>query len=226
MKVPSDIGRIPHKIEQAFYSFTTDQYKNWVLHYSIISLHGILSSDVLECWRHFVLACTYLCQPILTQDDVKIGDALLLKFCSRTEVLFDKDIITPNMHMSCHLRECILDYVPLNHFWLFAFERFNGILGKLPNNNRCIETQMMKRFINDTNMLRAPCQDQFNDDFQHLLPFPRNPCGTVGADTMQAIVGLKLIELPHNSIRSSLDDSEMESINLLMSALHPENAVK
>ena len=54
MKVPSDIGRIPHQIEQAFYSFTTDQYKNWVLHYSIISLHGILSSDVLECWRHCV----------------------------------------------------------------------------------------------------------------------------------------------------------------------------
>ena len=169
-----------------------------------------------------MLACRYLCQPILTQDDVKIGDALLLKFCSRTEVLFGKDIITPNMHMSCHLRECILDYGPLNHFWLFAFERFNGILGKLPNNNRSIETQMMKRFINDTNVLRAPCQDQFKDDFHHLLPFPRSPCGTVRADTMQAIVGLKLIELPHNSIRSSFDDSEMESINLLMSALHPE----
>ena len=39
---------------------------------------------------------------------------------------------------------------------------------------------------------------------------------------MQAIVGLKLIELPHNSISSSFDYSEVESINLLMSALHPE----
>ena len=27
MSVPSDIGRIPHKIERAFYSFTADQYK-------------------------------------------------------------------------------------------------------------------------------------------------------------------------------------------------------
>ena len=64
--VPSDIGRIPHKIEHAFYSFTTDQYKNWVLHYSIICLHGLLSSEYLQCWRHLVLACRYLCQPILT----------------------------------------------------------------------------------------------------------------------------------------------------------------
>ena len=31
MCVPSDIGRIPHKIE-SFYHFTADQYKNWVVH--------------------------------------------------------------------------------------------------------------------------------------------------------------------------------------------------
>ena len=224
MRVPSDIGRIPHKIQQAFYSFTADQYKNWVLHYSIISLHGMLSSEILECWRHFVLACRYLCQPILTQNDVKIGDALLLKFCSRTEALFGKDIITPNMHMSCHLRECILDYGPLNHFWLFAFERFNGILGKLPNNNRSIETQMMKRFINDTAVLRTPCPEEFKDDFLQFIPFHQLPApgGTSEASTTPG--GLNSIELPHNSVRSSFNATEMEAINSLISTLYPEHS--
>ena len=168
MKVPSDIGRIPHKIEHAFYNFSADQYKNWVMHYSIICLHGMLSSEHLECWRHFVLACRYICQPVLKPEDVRIADALLLKFCSRTELLFGKDVITPNMHMSCHLRECILDYGPLNHFWLFAFERFNGILGQLPNNNKSIETQMMKHFIADTEIFRVPIPTEFKDDFEWL----------------------------------------------------------
>ena len=136
LSVPSDIGRIPNKIQHNFYSFTADQFKKWVLHYSIICLHGLLSTEHLECWRHLVLACRYFCQPTLQANDVIIADALLLKFCKRTEELFGKDMITPNMHMSCHLRECVLDYGPLNHFWLFAFERFNGILGQLPNNNR------------------------------------------------------------------------------------------
>ena len=36
MCVPSDIGRIHYKIEHAFHSFTADQYKTWVVHYSII----------------------------------------------------------------------------------------------------------------------------------------------------------------------------------------------
>ena len=114
--VPSDIGRIPNKIISSFYSLTADQYKNWVIHYSIICLHGMLPPDTLECWCHFVLACRILCQPELTQDDISIADALILKFCRRTERMFGKDIITPNMYMSCHLRDCILDYGPLNHF--------------------------------------------------------------------------------------------------------------
>lgn len=32
-KVPSDIGRIPHKIFSGFSSFTADQFKNWILYF-------------------------------------------------------------------------------------------------------------------------------------------------------------------------------------------------
>ena len=90
-----------------------------------------MDSDKFECWKHFVLACRLLHKPTLTINDVTVADALLLRFCKRCQHLFDKEIVTPNMHMCCHLRECVLDYGPLNHFWLFAFEHFNGILGQL-----------------------------------------------------------------------------------------------
>ena len=33
--VPSDVGRIPRKIETGFSGFTADQFKNWVMLYSI-----------------------------------------------------------------------------------------------------------------------------------------------------------------------------------------------
>ena len=60
-----------------------------------------------------------------------------------------EDIISPSMHMMCHLHECVLDYGPLNEIWLFPFERLNGILGQIPNNNKSIELHMMKHFLND-----------------------------------------------------------------------------
>ena len=40
--VPSDIGRILHKIGSGFAGFTADQFKNWVFIYSIPTLFGIL----------------------------------------------------------------------------------------------------------------------------------------------------------------------------------------
>ena len=54
MHVPSDIGRIPRKVETKFSGFTADQYKNWVILYSIPCLYGVLADEHIECWR---LAC-------------------------------------------------------------------------------------------------------------------------------------------------------------------------
>ncbi len=61
------------------------------------------------------VSSTALVRWIVAIAEVTIADTLLLQFCRRNEILFGKETITPNMHMSCHLRECILDYGPINH---------------------------------------------------------------------------------------------------------------
>ena len=218
--VPSDIGRIPHKIESSFNSFTADQYKNWVNHYSVMCLHGLLTTEHLECWRHLVLACRILCKFSLTHNDVIVADALLLKFCCRTEYLFGKHIITPNMHMSCHIRECILDYGPLNNFWLFSFERFNGILGTLPNNNRSIEVQMMRRFLSDTDSMRTKLPNDYKEHFEEIFQLNKTFVGTLGQNepdnhaAEERVINefTSGIELPHNSTRCVFSSSEITEL--------------
>lgn len=169
--VPPDIGRIPSKIQSGFSSFTAEQFKNWVNHFSIIALRDMLPSNDLECWRHFVLACRILCLKTLTVTQVKLADALLLQYCKRVERMYGTEVVTPNMHYSCHVCSCVFDFGPSHSFWLFSFERFNGILGKLPNNNRSVEVQMMRRFQSDIQATSFPCPDMFQDNFQHLLPY-------------------------------------------------------
>ena len=56
-KVPSDIGRIPYKIASGF---TADQFKNWIVYFSLIAMRGILTDAHFECWRHFALR-TMIC---------------------------------------------------------------------------------------------------------------------------------------------------------------------
>ena len=133
--LPSDIGRIPYKIESGFSGFKADQFKSWILIYSIPALHSILPSNHIECWRRFVLACQILCKQKLTITEIDTADLLLLRFCERVQELYGKSAVTPNMHLHCHLKDIILDFGPVQEFWLFSFERYNGILGNQPTNN-------------------------------------------------------------------------------------------
>ena len=168
-QVPSDIGRIPYKIASGFSSFTADQFKNWIVYFSLLSMRDIFTGPHMECWRHFVLACRLLVHFEITHTNVSLADGMLLQFCKRVERLYGKAAITPNMHLHCHLKECIIDFGPIHGFWCFAFERYNGILGEIPNNNRSIEVQVMNRFIRDNALTSYPFPDMFNE-FALLFP--------------------------------------------------------
>jgi hypothetical protein len=79
MKVITDIGRLPMKITSNAGSYTAEQWKNWTLIYSLYCLEGILPDVHYKCWHTFVLACLYICKPVLSKSDLQIADGLLLK---------------------------------------------------------------------------------------------------------------------------------------------------
>ncbi|VDI02384.1 Hypothetical predicted protein, partial [Mytilus galloprovincialis] len=147
---PSDVGRLPKKFSSSFGSFNADQYKNWTLLFSIYALYDLLPSEHLDCWRKFVLACRRLCSIFITVNNAKVADRLLLEFCKKFEQLYGQDFVTPNMHLHGHLYDCILDFGPVYSFWLFSFERENGILGSYKTNKKNIEVQLMKRFLKES----------------------------------------------------------------------------
>ena len=70
----------------------------------------------------------------------------IVEFCQQFEHLYGKENLVINLHLACHLKECILDYGPVSGFWCFGFERFNGILGSFPNNHHNVSITMMKKF--------------------------------------------------------------------------------
>ena len=226
-RVPADIGRIPHKISTSFASFTADQWKNWTIYFSMIVLRDIVSSDILECWRHFVLACRILCHYKISEEQLKLGDALLLQFCRRTERLFGKSCITPNMHMHAHLCACTEDYGPLHGYWLFPFERYNGILGSMPNNNKSIENQLMSRFIREGNIISAQLPNEYADEFTPILP---SSCSigsvsdTLSTSSISSVNTSWVIDssicVPSYSCRGMLNPTEKSHLIELYSDLH------
>jgi len=73
----------------------------------------------------------------------------LIEIVKLIEENHGRNKVTPNLHLSLHLAECSYDYGPLYAFWCFTFERMNGILGNLPNSNRQIEPELMRRLMFD-----------------------------------------------------------------------------
>ena len=51
------------------------------------------------------------------------------------------------MHLHLHLRERVENYGCVYGFWLFSFERYNGILGSYHTNNKIVEMQLMQKFM-------------------------------------------------------------------------------
>ena len=117
------VGRIPSRIDSGV-TFTAEQWMNWTNYLSIFCLFELISERELECWRLFVLACRKLCRKELLDEDIKIADKYLQRFRAKVKRLYG---VTTNMHMACHIADCIYDYGPLHSFWLFAFERYNGV---------------------------------------------------------------------------------------------------
>ena len=66
------------------------------------------------------------------------------------------------MHFHLHIKECVENYGSMYGFWLFSFERYDGILGSFhAANNREVDVQLMRRFLtmsalDDLKYLRPP----------------------------------------------------------------------
>ena len=162
---PSKIGRIPRKIECSFVSFTADEWKNWILIYSVFALYGIIDSVHYKCWCLFVDSCYVFCQPIISPDHIENGHILLTEFCKLFESLYGPECCTPNMHMhmACHLKDCLLDFGAFLSFWCFPSERYNGILEGVRKSWILPEKQMFLKFLGLQHvklLIASKCRDE------------------------------------------------------------------
>lgn len=232
--VPRSIGRIPSKIASSFSGFTADQFKNWTNIYSLFALYNILPSEDFECWKHFVLASRILNQMEVSKSDIQLVDALLMQFCKRTERMYGKEVITPNLHMHCHLKQSMLDFGPIYGFWLFSFERYNGIIESFSRNSSSIEVQCMQRFIYEFSISTANLPRNYESEFSALVADVEPMIQGSVKSTLQPLRSEALplqhlenwtqpanVVLPKSSVLAAMDQSFLPDIRSLYEFLYP-----
>ena len=212
--VPDGMGRLPRRLTSHFGSFTADQWKNWIIIYSAILLFDVLVDEHFQCWLYFVAACKCLCRRIVRNGDIAEVKTFLHQFCTNFCDLYGEKACTMNMHLHLHLCESILDFGPTYAFWLYAFERYNGILGSYHTNNLNIECQIMRKFLeSQSNMNYGISQnDVFTEDFLSVLGKNFN-INSPNASISPANV-IELLELPCGPVAVSI--STVRSFNSII----------
>lgn len=160
--------RLPHKIASNYGGYTASQWKNWTLIYSLFCLKDLLPERHIICWQKFVLACKLICSPIISKTDIVSAELLFVKFGQKFEQFYGKKFVTPNIHLPCHSKECVIECGPVHAFWCFSFERFNGILGSMQVNGRSIEVQIMRKLLAGRFVWGVTFSNEFLETF---MPF-------------------------------------------------------
>ena len=193
---PSEVGRIPSKIASGFSGFTAEQWRNWCVIYSLCSLKGLVPHRDYGCWLLFVKAVNLLCQRSITIADLEKGDSLLVEFCSKFEELYGKDYFTINMHLHYHLKECISDFGPVYAFWLFSFERLNGVLGSYHTNCKDISLQLMRKFTTSSSYLNTDCwPSEYVEEFYPLVAHHTYSKGSLQLITFDQALSVACMQL-------------------------------
>lgn len=122
-----------------------------------------------DCWLLFVKAAYLLCQRSITLQEVNQADEYLMEFCDTFENLYGKHHLNINLHLHGHLKDCVLDFGPVYAFWLFGFERLNGILESYNTNCRDIPVQLMRHFLSSSEFGIHNWPEEFIPTFSPLL---------------------------------------------------------
>lgn len=131
--LPPDIPRIPNKValgEHGFSNLTADQWKTFIMIYATPCMWDMLGNKDRQILGNFVRACTLLVSRIIEEDDLVEAERRLLIMSQLIEEVYGPENITSNIHLSLHIPDICRDYGPTYAYWLFAYERMNGILGK------------------------------------------------------------------------------------------------
>ncbi|RDX45606.1 hypothetical protein OH76DRAFT_1357452 [Lentinus brumalis] len=98
---------------------------------------GALDKHRLLLENFVCLVCAVDLATRRTMDPKRIRkfDSYMLRYLTTLRELFGHRLV-PNHHMSLHLWECLSLFGPVHAWWVFPFERYNGLLANLNTNSQ------------------------------------------------------------------------------------------
>ena len=111
-QMPADLSRILEKVDisEYFSNFTADQWRIFFSIYATVSLWEYLPIIDQKILTYFVRICLILVNRIVKFTLVQEAHQRLISLIELIEEKYGCNKITPNLHLSLHLSDCLYDY--------------------------------------------------------------------------------------------------------------------
>lgn len=160
--LPRDLGAgMARKIKAGFSSMSADELKLfWLVFAEPFLKRSILGPKFTSKMRRlvcaFAAAVRLVSSAVLTTRQINEIGTHLLTTCRLMEDIFGASSISINQHLHVHLTDCLLDFGPSPAFNLFALERMNGALGRVPHNLSALEVSVMRHLSELVSLMSTP----------------------------------------------------------------------
>jgi hypothetical protein len=143
ISVPDSVSRVPKTLFD-YMHWKGSELQAWVLYFSLPVLEGLLPVVYLRHWGLVVGALH-----ILSSDAAELDTAekLLLEFYKKFPELYSAEKCSMNVHILCHLTDCVKNWGPIWCYSCFAFETRNGDIKRLFHGSRDMSKQMAFSYI-------------------------------------------------------------------------------
>jgi hypothetical protein len=136
------LGKIGHKMSR----FTGHELKNLLNTFFLWLVDGSITEDEWQLVQHLHQASRIADERFVTTDQIETMEDHLVKYCDLYETVYGGKELKPNHHLCRHLGGFMRDYGPTCAFWLFAFERYNGIMTNYNTRASVVETSMFRQY--------------------------------------------------------------------------------
>ena len=121
------IGRLPRETSELQHWKATE-FKNWLIHYSLVVLHGILDHRYFLHWSLLVSSIGILTKDHISPGDLTLADEMLKDFCLLYPIFYGAYSCSMNFHLVRHLAYYVFRRGPLWAYSCFAFESLNAYI--------------------------------------------------------------------------------------------------
>ena len=171
----------------------------------------------------FVKVCTKICRREISVSELEVIDHEIQNFCEMFEQLYGKSCLTPNMHLAAHNTDCISDHGPVYAFWLYAFERMNGILGSFQTSNHDITVQLMRKVLSMQNSSLHKWPEDLRSEFSPLFEAKFKESGSL-LET-NALSGTSEVKPLPPIVEKGFKHHEMEKVQEIIRSHHPRGTL-